>query len=153
MIEKKKIELDKTRNIIERLNEIPGPIISAQQFIVMYFDDLQKSGKSLKAIHQFLQSNGIDVGTYESFRTVYGRLKRSRKKASYALPPKPEKLKEPVKAAPTEAEKPKDVEAAKALKRQPGLGLKPIFLADGTEVEIDPDTGARIFQIKSNKEA
>jgi hypothetical protein len=152
MIEKKKIELDKTRNIIDRLNEIPGPIISAQQFIVIYFDELQKSGKSLKAIHQFLLANEIDVGTYESFRTVYGRLKRSRKKGSHALPIKPEKSKEPTKAAPPEAEKTKGAEAEKAPKCLPGLGLSPIFLADGTEIEIDPDSGARIFQIKSNKE-
>jgi hypothetical protein len=157
MIEKKKIELDKTRTIIDRLNEVPGPVISAQQFIVLYFDELQKSGKSLKAIHQFLQANGIDIGTYESFRTVYRRIKRSRKIVSCGIPPKPEKSTNPEKSvpAPPKAETTKDAEGKagteKPPQRLPGLGLRPLYLADGTEIDIDPETGAKRFKIKSNR--
>jgi hypothetical protein len=149
MIEKKKIELDKTRKIIDRLSEIPGPVISARQFIVMYFDELQKSGKPLKEMHQFLRANGIDVGTYESFRTVYGRLKRSRKTVPRELTSEPGKLTKPEKAAsdPPKVEKAKGAEAEKTPKRLPGLGLRPIYLANGTEVEIDPETGAKRFKI------
>jgi hypothetical protein len=151
MIEKKKIELDKTRAVVDRLNEIPDPVISARQFVVMYFDELQRSGKSLKAIYQFLRTNGIDVGAYETFRTVYGRLKRSRKTTSSELASsKPEK---PEKNAPAPAEREKVKNEADVKERPRGMGLRPIYLPDGTEIEIDPETGAKHFKIKSNRRA
>jgi hypothetical protein len=162
MIEKKEIELDKTREVVNRLEELTVTTISVRQFIIMYFDqlrELQQSGRSLKAIYEFILANGIDVGTYGSFQAVYNRIKRARKTnlvgqaSSEAIlekaePEKPTKLGKSAPAPPTE-----DTGTVKTPKRLPGLGLRPVFLADGTEIEIDPDTGARIFQIKSNKEA
>jgi hypothetical protein len=165
MIEKKKIEPDRTQEVVNRLEGLSASAISVRQFIIMYFDQLyklQQSGRSLRAMYEFIRANEIDVGTYDSFQAVYNRIKRARKinpiesASSKEIPEKiePEKATKPEKSAstPLEAGKTKDIKAEKTPKRLPGLGLSPIFLADGTEIEIDPDTGARIFQIKSNKE-
>lgn len=98
-------------------------------------------------------SNGLDVGSYEYFQAVYNSVKRARK----IDPIEPASLEaisekaEPEKSAPTPPKVEKIREVAKAPKRLPGLGLRPIYLADGTEIEIDPETGAKRFKIKSNR--
>ena len=159
MIGKRQIDSKKGKEILARLNEIPDPIISARQFIVMNFDELQRSGKPLRALHQFLSNNGLDVGSYEYFQAVYNSVKRSRKTNPAACssleanvekiePEKPTKPKNPA-PAPSMVEKAKNENDVK--KRPRGVGLRPLCLADGTEIEIDPETGARFFQIKSNK--
>jgi hypothetical protein len=160
MIEKKKIEPHKMREVVNRLEELPASTISARQFITMYFDQLhklQQSGRSLKAIYEFIRANEIDVGTYDSFQAVYNRIKRARGKnpieaaSSETIPQKTEieKPTKPDKFAPDppKVEKAKDAEAKEIPKRLPGLGLRPIYLANGTEVEIDPETGAKRFKI------
>jgi hypothetical protein len=159
MIALKKIDLDKGREVLTHLDEVPNPIVSARQFVILNFDTLQQSGKTLKALYDFLTSKGIDVGTFESFRAVYNSIKRARKtnppepslseaileKAESEKPTKPENS----VPAPSMSEKAKNENDVK--KRPRGVGLRPLCLADGTEIEIDPNTGARIFQIKSNK--
>jgi hypothetical protein len=161
VIEKRQIDLKKGKEIMARLNEIPDPIVTARQFIVMNFDELQQSGKALRALHQFLLNNGLDVGSYEYFQAVYNSVKRSRKanpsgsgsSSSVAILEKgePEKPTKPERTAPelSMIEKTKDGNDVK--KRPRGVGLRPLCLADGTEIEIDPNTGARIFQIRSNQ--
>jgi hypothetical protein len=79
MIEQKKVDLDKGREALTHLDEVPNPVVSARQFIILNFDTLQKSGKTLKALHHFLTDQGIDIGTFESFRSVYNSVKRARK--------------------------------------------------------------------------
>jgi hypothetical protein len=82
MISQKKIDMKKGQEILTRLDEIPDPVLSARQFVIMNFDTLQQSGKTLKALHHFLLCNGIDVGTFESFRADYNSVKRARKRDS-----------------------------------------------------------------------
>jgi hypothetical protein len=156
MNEHKKIDMSKAREVLTHLDEVPNPIVSARQFVILNFDTLQQSGKTLKALYDFLTNRRIDVGTFESFRGAYNSVKRARKAnpaSSEAIPEKvdPEKLTKPEKivSAPSTVEKAKNDDSVK--KRPRGVGLRPLCLADGTEIEIDPDTGARIFQIKSNK--
>jgi hypothetical protein len=154
VIEKRQIDSKKGKEILARLHEIPDPIISARQFIVMNFDELQQSGKTLRALHQFLLNNGLDVGSYEYFQAVYNSVKRSRKTnpseaiLEKAEPEKPTKPENPI-PAPSMVEKAKNENDVK--KRPRGVGLRPLCLADGTEIEIDPDTGARLFKIKSKE--
>jgi hypothetical protein len=159
MIAQKKIDLDKGREVLTHLDEVPNPIISARQFVILNFDTLQQSGKTLKALYDFLTSREIDVGTFESFRADYNSVKRSRKtnpagsSSSETIlekvePEKSTKLEEAA-SAPSMFEKAKNENDVK--KRPRGVGLRPLCLADGTEIEIDPNTGARIFQIRSNK--
>ena len=170
MVDKKrrKIDLEKAREVVARLNEVPSPIISCRQFVIMHFDELQQSGKSLDALHHFFLANGIDVSSFESFRTIYNSVKRSRKNSrSSAVPerkiepdnavpaeagrtesPQPEIIPEPEKTVPANTvntDKPQGTETEKT--RQRGLGLRPIILPDGTEVEIDKETGAKFFKI------
>jgi hypothetical protein len=162
MVERKKIEPGQTREIVNRLEELSASAISARQFIIMYFDQLlksQQSGRSLKTMYEFIRGNGIDIGTYESFQAVYNRIKRARKSnpvesaSSKTIPEQtePETPAQPEKAvsAQTEAEKAKNEDGVK--NRPRGVGLKPVYLADGTEIEIDPETGAKHFKIKSNR--
>jgi hypothetical protein len=150
MNEHKKIDLDKAREILTHLDEVPNPIVSARQFVILNFDTLQQSGKTLKALYDFLTSKRIDVGTFESFRAAYNSVKRARSidATKPALPERaaePEKALPPVKIAPVKPEKAKNGESVKD--RPPGLGLRPIYLADGTEVTINPETGAKHFKI------
>jgi hypothetical protein len=144
MTQQKKIDLDKGREALTHLDEVPNPIVSTRQFVIQNFDTLRQSGKTLKALYDFLTSRGFDLGTFESFRADYNSERRARKLNSS----EPKKGK-PATAAPTEAEKAKNGEDIK--NRPRGLGLRPIYLADGTEVEIDPETGAKRFKIKSNR--
>jgi hypothetical protein len=92
MIRKKEIDFEKSKQVMEALmNEIPGPseiTISARQCIIMNFDKFDKcvqSGRSLKSLHHFLLLNGIDIGTYESFNTVFKRIKRARRRREESL--------------------------------------------------------------------
>ena len=164
---RKKIDLGKAREIVARFNEIPSPIVTARQFVIMHFDELRQSGKSLDALHHFLLANGIDVGPFESFRTVYNSVKRARKnnlaasasskqvsepeqavpvKTNPVEPAPPAKNPEPEKATPAKVGRPQDEEVGKNPKRLP-YGKRPILLPDGTEVEIDPETGAKVFNV------
>ena len=168
MIERKrkKIEMEKAKEVVARFNEVPNPILTARQFVIMHFDELQQSGKPLEALHQFLLANGIDVGPFESFRTVYNSVKRARKNNSIEpVPPKrsiepeqatpmkadpvetlsSEKIPELEKATSAQVEKTQETDAEKEKKR--GLGLRPIYSADGRELEIDPNTGAKTFKV------
>jgi hypothetical protein len=79
MIAKKAIDLYKGQQVLTHLDEVPGPVVSARQFVILNFDTLQQSGKTLKALYDFLTSKGIDLGTFESFRAVYNHIKRARK--------------------------------------------------------------------------
>jgi hypothetical protein len=93
MINVKKIDMKKGQEILARLDEVPDPLLSARQFVIMNFDALQKSGKTLRALYSFLSSNGIDMGTFESFQAVYNSVKRARKTQAkdQAAIPEPEK--------------------------------------------------------------
>jgi hypothetical protein len=79
---KKGIDMKKGQKILTRLDEIPDPVLSARQFVIMNFDKLRQSGKTLKALHHFFLCNGIDVGTFESFRSAYNSVKRAEKEHS-----------------------------------------------------------------------
>jgi hypothetical protein len=83
---KKEIDLEKSRQVMARLSEMPGSsgiTVSARQFIIMNFDKLNmcvQSGRSLKALHHFLLIGGVDVGAYTSFLAVFTRVKRARQR-------------------------------------------------------------------------
>ena len=165
MIERKKIEMQKAKEVMARFNELPSQIITAREFIDMHFDELQKSGQPLKVLHDFLTSNGVDVGTLKSFRSTYSRVKRDRKNKPTAPLPKapeperavsaeiqpsehvspapPEHAQESVKAASAKVGVPKGANAEKVKDTSPGV--KVIRLADGTPIEVDLETGGRTF--------
>ncbi|MDR0652482.1 MAG: hypothetical protein LBG12_04145 [Synergistaceae bacterium] len=143
MTEQKKIDLEKGREVLAHLDEVPNPIVSARQFVVLNFDTLRQSGKTLKALYDFLTGRGIDLGTFESFRADYNSVKRARKISPAAAQPA-----EPEKANPIKTGKAQDTDAEKMQKEPWELRLRPIRLSDGREILIDPETGARHFKIK-----
>jgi hypothetical protein len=77
MVEKKKIDLQKSREVIARINEVPDKTLSMYEFVSMYFNELYQSGKPLKELHQFLLNNGIDVGTYKAFQREYNNIRQA----------------------------------------------------------------------------
>lgn len=82
----------KAEEVLARLDKIPEPTLSVRQFIIMNFDALRQSGKTLKALYHFLLANGIDIGAYESFQAIYNRVRRSRELTSReSAPLAPEK--------------------------------------------------------------
>ena len=78
-MQKRKIDMTKAEKILNRLEEIPDPTLSTRQFIIMNFDKLQKSGKILQALHHFFVDGGLDIGPFESFRSIFNHVKRARK--------------------------------------------------------------------------
>jgi hypothetical protein len=138
----RKVDLHKGREILTRLDEIPDPIVSARRFVALNFDTLRQSGKTLKALYDFLQHNGMDLGTFESFRADYNSAKRARKKNPSEVTA-PKEVKNDAQGVNEKHER----NAEKKEHRPRGLELTPIRMADGTEVLIDPATGARHFKI------
>jgi len=141
---------EKADEVVERLNELPRRVITVQEFISTHFDELHDSGQSLKELHQFLQSNGVAVGTFDSFRVTYGRVKRERAGNKDAKsPPKPPEISKTHESE--EIHEPNSVpevkQSAVAHSQKRGGGLRPLTSADGVELEIDPETGARTFKI------
>jgi cytochrome c5 len=147
VIAQKQIDLHKGREILTHLDEVPNPIVSARQFVILNFDTLRQSGKTLKALHHFLTSKGIDVGTFESFRADYNSVKRARKVNSVLTEAAAVQPAEPGRTIPAKIDKVQNADAEKAPKHPPRAEWKPIRLANGTEVLIDPETGAKHFKI------
>jgi hypothetical protein len=93
MIEKKEIDLEKSKQVMDRLSEMSVSseiTISARQFIIMNFDKLNmyvQSGRPLRELHHFLLLEGVDVGAYTSFYTVFTRIKRARRRQEESLNP------------------------------------------------------------------
>ena len=77
MFVRNNIDSEKGKSVIARLNEVPDPVLSVRQFITAHFNALQQSGKSLKDLHPFLLSNGINVGRFNYFRSIYNEIKHS----------------------------------------------------------------------------
>jgi hypothetical protein len=170
MGKKREIEAKKIMEVMARLNEIPAPVLSARQFIAQNFDTLHRSGKTLKALYQFLSSNGIDVGSYSYFKETYNRLKCMRENSSPETAPK-ERIVEsqkmtpvsPAKGSPaprstplskvTDHTKSEDTGknsndlAVEATVKPELYGNQPIKGADGVNYYIDPATGGRKFKV------
>jgi hypothetical protein len=145
--------LEKMKDTLEKPN-----VVSLGKFIARNRDSLNvllRSGKSIKEIYEYLNAEGQDVGTYHSFRTVCYRtglrrrdpaasavqknnLKNTKTQASVGSktvdnPPKPDN------ACGKEEHK------ANVSKYNPAL--PPVILPGGVEAIIDPETGAKRFEI------
>ena len=79
---KKRVEVKKIEHALNSLEENHCPQISVREFVITNFERLEKLGKSLKFLHGFLHSHGIDVGTYDHFREIYSGVKRNKRNRS-----------------------------------------------------------------------
>lgn len=157
LIEKKKIDPNVAREAIEKLMEELSPsTVSLRRFVDMNYEHFRKSGKSVREIYDFFKRAGVDVGCLSTFKSMCSRAKKKyeaatnvqddpRTKRPQAPPAMPSKIAETEKAAPEEGKTPGPAAEQKAKPRN--LGLRPICLPDGTEVEIDLETGAKTFKI------
>ena len=82
MVKRKNIKIKEGMEALSCLDEVPDEAIAARRFIITNFEVLEKSGKSVKALHQFLLARGIDVGTFSYFRDVFNKERRKRKLAA-----------------------------------------------------------------------
>ena len=158
MVEKR-LEVKVIEDAMNILEKAHNSQVSARQFVEMNFERLEKSGKSLKFLHRFLHSHGIDVGTYNYFRGIYNS-EKCRIRGLPAIAPLPAKTtpmppgsmaENPTNQANSaKVEQGQNVETSKAEK--PLLyGQRPILRPDGIEYYIDPETGAKHFKIERTK--
>lgn len=153
-IRRKAIDSKMAEKAIECLRE--EPTTSLVGFIEEYFDVLSNPRRNLKEKYDVLLEHGLDVGTYQSFKSTYYQVKK-RLQTSDRGKQKPNReernitQERPQPALPVatperevvcvpEAEE-KAVNTAFASK-----GLRPILLPDGTPVEVT-ETGAKKFKI------
>ena len=167
MLERKEIEKEKADAAIARLGKVPAQILTVRKFIETYFEELHGSGLSTKALHQFLSSCGIDVGTVNYFRVAYNKIKRTYGKNStnmeiISLPQrqvdnKAEASRVTIATVATETEEIFSREGDKkkeenAVEQGQGQNLEGMYLLeelpDGRKIYIDPKTGAKKFSIR-----
>jgi hypothetical protein len=133
-------------------------VVSLGKFIDQNFDSLNAllhSGKTIKQIYEYLKAKGQDVGTYHSFRTIFYRAGlRHREPNVSSIRGRPlentktqeltgvKKGQEPTKSKSVNRE-----EDPRAKKSKYNPTLPPIFLPGGVEAIIDPETGAKRFEI------
>jgi hypothetical protein len=154
---KKKIDMKTAVLILEKLERTSKDdnIVSMRKFIAVNCDVLTRlvrySGKNIRNIYEDLKASGLDVGTYNGFRSSCYRagLRRWPKKhgTKFQDPSKIIKnLERP--QAPEKAR----IAASKSNERGPGVSkynpaLPPVMLPGGIEAIIDPESGAKRFEI------
>jgi hypothetical protein len=158
-IEKKNIDIKAAAPILEKLGDAPEneSTVSLGKFVAENRDVLARSSKNVREIHEYLKANGLDVGTYHSFRrTCYRAGLRRRSAKVPAASQKPmDNLKARVSVEPNGQQKPQqarrapEAEEQKARVSKYNPALPPIYLPGGVEAIIDPETGAKHFEIKS----
>jgi len=162
--EGKKIDMKAAASVLEKLdNPAENEIVSLRKFIERNFDIFLRSDRGVKAIYEYLKANGLDVGTYYGFKSLYYRVKSrinsansstktivptSVKKESHPAGAEA-KMTEKREAEAEVSKKSKEVQKPRESKYNPAL--PPIYLPGGVEAIIDPDTGAKYFEIKSGK--
>jgi hypothetical protein len=161
LINKKKISLKTAAPIMEKLDDSEDTV-SLGKFVAVHFDTLSRSGKNLRQIYEYLKANGLDIGEYHSFRSAcYRAGLRQRKPKTVAVgetrknerPKAQEKeqsqaLVEVRKAH--ETDKPGNLSKEGELKARVSKynpNLPPIMLPGGVEAFLNPETGAKGFEI------
>jgi hypothetical protein len=161
LIEGKKIDMKVAAPVLEKLvSPAENEIVSLRKFIERNFYIFLRSERGVKAIYEYLKTNGLDVGTYYGFKSLYYRVKNRINSTTSSA----EKIPAPVKKEPhpveveaemaekreTEAsKKPREIQKPRESKYNPAL--PPVYLPGGVEAIIDPETGAKYFEIKSGK--
>lgn len=160
---KKKLDAQAVALALKELEELSeyGNALSVRELIEGNFILLSQSGKSIKSIHEFLKSKGLDVGSYEGFRRIYRRVRirdetgKTVRTDSIAGATKMERRESGHSSAEPDAEKIKEPKSNKDVKaddtgrkkRINNPALPPIYLPGGVEAIIDPESGAKSFEI------
>jgi hypothetical protein len=156
-IEKKNIDMKAAVPILEKIERAAkdNNIVSLGRFVVINFDAFSRlvrhAGKNIRNIYEDMKASGLDVGTYHGFRRACyraGLRRQPRRRATIFQEPADilKNSKRP-QAAPQQGD-----EASKSNERGPGVSkynpaLPPVMLPGGIEAIIDPETGAKRFEI------
>lgn len=144
-----KINISEAEEILARLNKEADVTIT--EFIARNYEKLKNSGLSKKSIYNFYLKNGMNLGNYETFKRAYNRytkkIKTEKANTNTLMFSKTEETSPLAINQETIETSVKKTEPPKPLKKA-GLGLRPIYLPDGTEVEIT-ETGAKRFKVES----
>jgi hypothetical protein len=135
------INPEKAKEVITDLAADKAPM-SLTDFIREYFDIFLKSQKNIKEIYEYLKNSGVDVGLYDTFRRTYRKVWKARRESDSVAPVQKEVS---VSAFSKESF---TVQAVPSEKHDENLGLRKIYAADGTELEINPETGGRMFKVE-----
>jgi hypothetical protein len=160
-IRKRAICLEHNSEMMKKLMEAeatPVENVSLRKFIDINFQAFTDSRKTTREIYEFLKQENVDVGSFQVFKTLYSRVKRSRAQKSATLMKTPisgalsdsskeqESLESKVTPIPQRAEKEGGAGEARRSKYNPAL--PPVYLPGGVEAIIDPETGAKRFEIQ-----
>jgi hypothetical protein len=162
-IEKKRIDMKTAAAVLEKLNDMAEDDhrVSLGRFVTLNFEvlsrSISRSRKSIRHIYEHLKAGGLDVGTYHGFRSACYRagLRRRPKQSVISFQESSsgvETLKEVQESQKVETAA-KTREERKTEMSKHKLALPPVFLPGGVEAIIDPETGAKCFEIKSQKES
>jgi hypothetical protein len=141
--EKKEITLERNDEVMTRLLELEKkapPSVSLTRFIDMNFSVFADSGRTTREIYEFLKDENIDVSSFKVFKTLYSKVKKSRERANSALITSAPMKSVPVTSVPIKLQTPRGA-----------LSMPPVILPGGVEAMIDPETGAKNFEIKSGR--
>jgi hypothetical protein len=159
-IEKKKIDTRAAGSLLEKLDSVTrdNSIVSLRRFIALNLDTFSRfirfSGGNVRTLYEYLKAGGLDVGTYHGFRSACYRtgLRRRTKKNVPVLGEGVCGTKNPARLRARQKEEgaAATVESGDgSIKHNPTLPS--VYLPGGVEAIIDPETGAKCFEIKSGK--
>jgi len=136
------IELERAEKTLSQMNA--KFTVTVSEFIKLNFQRLEASGLSRRTIYENLKRNGLELGSFKAFSECWRRnAKAIRQKSSGGGCDSSAPSEVPQKQEISEARS----ESRKGIKKTgQGLGLRPIRLPDGTELEIT-ETGAKTFKI------
>jgi hypothetical protein len=160
MVVRKEISLEHNAEIIEELLSTGAKTpetVSLRKFIDINFQAFTDSRKTIREIYDFLKEKKIDVGSFHVFRSVYSKAKKSwslkhaapvrnppsRKFAAGSEEHTAPESREPQKHLRNEVE----TDALKTKQSKYNPALPPVILPGGIEAMIDPETGAKRFEI------
>lgn len=118
--------------------------LSLTDFIREYYSVLHESKKTAREIYDYLSGHGIDIGTFKTFSNLYSRAGNEFRKKNAIQNSVAPVVPQPRNQEPEKAISPE----ATPEKKKYNPACPPIFLPNGTEIEIDPETGAKTFKIK-----
>jgi len=83
VIKKKTLDVHKIEAALKRFEESFSPEMSLKEFIATNLERLEKFKGKMKELHEFLISNGFDVGTCNSFKETFRYVKRRKRGMEY----------------------------------------------------------------------
>ena len=163
--EERQLDIAEVERAVTELVKQQELKISFLDFMRLNLQKFKDTGLSRQTIYENLTKKGLNLGSFGVFSGYWSRVEKSGIFITANTPSKTnspvngevveeveERRQEPERGAEREREDKEEVKsevkAPEELKKKPstGLGLRPIRMPDGTEVEITP-TGAKRFKI------